>query len=166
MKNLFILIILLAAFTACKTSEANYRAAYEKTIAGQEEGKALENTVYGTQRQLSQTVMINGNDSVPVMMKMVSVLEEAAPVSGAPGKLMIAVGRFKQKFNAVSLRQRLVDDGYDDAFVVQTAEPYYYVVAMSFDKIADAAAALEKVRSNPPVAMKDPLPFILRDPRK
>lgn len=68
-------------------------------------------------------------------------------------------------FNAKSMRQRLCDKGYTGAFVVQTAEPYYYVVAQDYDDQSQAAAALKRMRANPPFRLRDPLPFLLRPVR-
>ncbi|MDE5567649.1 MAG: SPOR domain-containing protein [Muribaculaceae bacterium] len=166
MKKLFFILLLVGAFASCKTSEANYRAAYERTIASREDAEKEENTIYGgARRQPSQSYMMNGADTVCINVKRVSPLVEDGKVKPEMKQLMLVVGQFKQKFNAQSLRDRVVQNGYPGAFVVQTGEPYYYVVADSYDNISQAAAALEEIRKKAPIVMKDPVPFILRDPR-
>lgn len=152
--------------TACKTSEANYRAAYEKAVEARET-EENDATIYGgASRQLKQSYMLNGNDTVAVSVKMVSPVAEDGKKAVAPKKLMIVAGQFKQKFNAFSLCRRLADSGYPETSVVQTAEPYYYVVVASYDSLADADAALQELKKKAPVPFKAPIPFILRDPRK
>lgn len=151
---------------SCKTSEANYRAAYDKTVAARESEDSDETIYGGASRRLDQKIMISGNDTIPVNIKMVSVVAEKGAKAPELNKFMVVVGQFKQKFNAMSLCKRLVDAGYSGAAVVQTSEPYYYVVASSFEKVSDADAAMTDLKKKAPVAMKDPLPFILRDPRK
>ena len=166
MKQLFILLTFACLLASCKTSEANYRAAYDKAVAARAAEDA-DNTIYGgASRRLDEKFMISGNDTIPVNIKMVSAVTEKDAPAPVLQKFMIVVGQFKQKFNAMSLCKRLVDAGYQDAAVVQTAEPYYYVVASSYDKVADANKALSELKKKAPVVMKDPLPFILRDPRK
>lgn len=167
MKNVFFIILLLATVVSCKTSEANYRAAYERTVASREEDDKELNTIYGgASRQPSQSYMMNGTDTVNIFVKRVSPLVGEGDEKPEMKQLMLVVGQFKQKFNAQSLRDRVAANGYPGAFVVQTGEPYYYIVAETYDNIAQAAEALDKVRKKAPVVMKDPVPFILRDPRK
>ena len=166
MKYLFVVFIVCASLVSCKTTEANYRAAYEKTVAAKKAEEA-DNTIYGgASRKPSQTFMMNGKDTVLVNVKMVSPLALEDGSKPEPRKFMLVVGQFKQKFNAMSLRERVSENGYPEAFIVETSEPYYYIVAESFDELPGAADALEQVRKKAPVAMKEPVPFILRDPRK
>ncbi len=144
------LMVVALAVTSCKTSEDNYRRAYEKTIAARQADEADNESIYGSDRRmLPTTAVIAGNDTVPVM-----------------SAYNVVAGQFKQQFNAFSLRDRLIDAGYKDAFVVETAEPYYYIIVQTSGDVRSASDALEKLKQKPPVAMKDPLPFILHDPRK
>lgn len=166
MKHLFILLTFVCLLASCKTSEANYRAAYDKAVAARE-ADDTEDTIYGgASRRLDQKFMISGNDTIPINVKMVTLVSEKDAPTPVLNKFMVVAGQFKQKFNAMSLCKRLIDAGYDGAAVVQTSEPYYYVVASSYDKVSDADLAMNELKKKAPVAMKDPVPFILRDPRK
>lgn len=164
MKYQIWIYILIVSLASCKTSEANYRAAYEKTIAMRDAADENETIYGGSSRELRQSFMKNGNDTVPISLKMVSPVDNGDN-SAVKGRFLLVVGQFKQKFNAQSLCERVVAAGYPDAFLVQTSEPYYYVVAKSFDNISQAADALEAIKKKAPVVMKDPVPFILKDPR-
>lgn len=165
MKYILVVFIICASLVSCKTSEANYRAAYEKTVAAKDAENADETIYGGSRRKPSQSFMMNGTDTVFVNVKMVSPLVSEGEEKPEMRKLMVVVGQFKQKFNALSLRDRVAANGYPEAFVVQTSEPYYYIVAQSFDDVSSALAALDEIRKKAPVVMKDPVPFILRDPR-
>lgn len=167
MKYLFAFIIVSIALVSCKTTEANYRAAYDKAVAARSDDDSDAESFYGdASRQLEQRFMMAGNDTVPVSVKMVTpVAEDGKAAAQTSHRFMIVVGQFKQKFNALSLKKRVAAAGYPDAFVVQTSEPYFYVVARSCETITEAAAALKDVKEKAPVAMKAPVPFILRDPR-
>ena len=165
MKQLSLFIILVALLASCKTSEANYRAAYEKTKAASEE--AQEETIYNAHRRnLSQHAVIAGGDTIAVVTERVSAAVRDGETQPEIKAYNVVAGRFKQKFNAFSLRDRLDDAGYSEAMVVQTAEPYYYIVVATFDSPRDAKSAMERLKADAPVAMSDPLPFILHDPRK
>lgn len=158
-------VVALSALTGCRTTEANYRAAYEKAIENRDKN-AVDSTIYGRFRQeMKQTVVVSGNDTVPVKVQYVSVTEDGGGIREYIRPYNIVVGEFKQVFNAKSLRQRLVDAGYPRAFVVNTREPYYFVIINGYDKVSQARPALDSLRRNPPVVMRDPLPFILQDPR-
>lgn len=158
-------IVTLPLLTGCRTTEANYRAAYEKAIETRDRN-AVDSTVYGRFRQeMRQTVVVSGNDTVPVSVRHVSVTEGGGGIREYIRPYNIVVGEFKQIFNARSLRERLVAGGYPRTFVVNTREPYYFVIIGGYDKIGEARAALDSLRRNPPVVMRDPCPFILQDPR-
>ncbi len=151
---------------SCKTTEKNYRTAYERTITAQDTTHlAFDQTIYGRYRRdmrVSESVI--GGDTVATRIQRVYI----TPGDSVPNKLKaynLVVGQFKQLFNANSMRQRLRDKGYTGAFVAQTAEPYYYVVAQDYDDQSQAAAALKRIRANPPFRLRDPLPFLLRPAR-
>lgn len=160
-------MVVALAVTSCKTSEDNYRRAYEKTIAARQADEADNESIYGSDRRmLPTTAVIAGNDTVPVSIKQVSVVVRDGETKPEMSAYNVVAGQFKQQFNAFSLRDRLIDAGYKDAFVVETAEPYYYIIVQTSGDVRSASDALEKLKQKPPVAMKDPLPFILHDPRK
>lgn len=165
-KLIFIGLIALTVYS-CKTTEANYRAAYEKTMearAGQEIDD--DNLFGGVQRQMKSSYVVTGSDSIPVSFQYISVVADGDNTPAEMKKYNVVAGQFKQKFNAFSLCRRIKDSGWPDAFIVQTSEPYYYIVAATFDSASDAAAAMKKIRQAPPLEIKPPLPFILSDPRK
>lgn len=71
MKYLLTILALVFMLAACKTSEANYRAAYEKAVAARDEANDDEAVYGGVSRQLKKTYMLNGDDTVAVSVKMV-----------------------------------------------------------------------------------------------
>lgn len=152
----------LGYFTSCKTSEANYRQAYERAIAGREASQAVDSGVYGAvRRELNmRTDRLPDGREVQLYTQRVRVTDDGGGIAENLHRYNVVVGRFKQIFNARSLRNRLVDAGYPAAFVVETAEPYYYIVLSSHDALDEAVAAMEAFPDGV-IAMKEPLPFIL-----
>lgn len=168
-KYLLLLVVGVAAGLAgCKTTEANYKAAYDKAIAGRDSITALENTIYGRHRRaVTSSVAVAGTDTVEMLTARVRVTENAGGIRENLKPYNVVVGQFKQLVNARSLRNRLVDAGFPAAFVVETAEPYYYIILASYPSQADAVkeAARVKADRNFPIAVKEPLPLVLYVPR-
>lgn len=166
MKNILIVALLAFAAVACKTTEANYRQAYDRAVAGRDSADAIENTVYGAHRRAMGTrQMIVAGDTFDIRSQRVALTEGGGGIRENLRPFNVVVGQFKQLFNARSMRERLVDAGYPGTFVVETAEPYYYVVLSSHADAGQAAAALKAIPAKFPVVMKAPLPFILQTSR-
>lgn len=157
----FVAVLFAVSLGACKTSEANYRAAYEKAV-GNSDDEPLDGTVYGEMRsQWSATTVNTASGPLQVRTQLVRVADKGGGIPENLHRYNVVAAQFKQLFNAVSFRGRLADAGYPGSFVVETAEPYYYVVALSTDSPDEALAALEKIEKQPPLSMKAPCPFVL-----
>ena len=141
--------LIVPTLFSCKTSEANYRSAYEKAIAGRDSDSAVDSTIYGAQRRSMETVTLDTPDG------------EGGGSDEKLRRYNVVAGQFKQLFNAKSMRERLADGKYPSAFVIETAEPYYYVVIASYDDISEATAELDALRQSGNIVMREPLPYIL-----
>lgn len=146
---------------SCRTTEANYREAYERTLEARRNAAAIDSTVYGeVRRQMdARVVELPDGRKVEVMSQAVRVSENGGGLNENLHRYNVVVGRFKQFFNANSLRQRIGDSILPGTFVVETSEPYYYVVAGSYDTVTQAKDALDALSESLP--LKAPLPFIL-----
>lgn len=155
-------ILAAVVVTSCKTTEANYRAAYEKTIAARDSSESIDDTIYGKERRKAGTHTVETTSgNVEVTTQMVKVTEGGGGVPENLRRYNVVAGQFKQKFNAVSLRNRLADGGYPGTFVVETAEPYYYIVTGSYASADEAAKALEALKAAKEKSIRPPCPFIL-----
>lgn len=166
MKHILYIIALAILLGACRTSEANYRAAYEKAVAGREDATPVDSTIYGAvRRQMRTTLMSNANDTVELRVMHISITPEDGERPVRPDVnegYGVVAGQFKTLFNARSLCERLRGAGYPEAFVVQTGEPYYYVVAAWLPEGNAAIDAAGELRKKAPVAMRKPLPYLLK----
>ena len=165
MKAVHILLLTLftsMVFASCKTTEANYKAAYEKTIAARDSSESIDDTIYGKERRQKNTNTVeSAHGNVEVTTQLVKVTKDGGGTPENLRRYNVVAGQFKQQFNAISLRNRLADNGYPGAFVVETAEPYYYIVTGSYATIDEAVDALNKLRAAPPQGVREPCPFIL-----
>ena len=156
----------LIVLPACKTTEANYRSAYDKALAGRENSTAIDSTIYGAHRRNigSRIALSAAGDTVEVRNQRVKVTEGGGATSEQLNKYNVVVGQFKQSFNAKSMRRRLVDAGFTNAFVVQNGEPYYYVILSTHKTEAEAIDAAVSIPKNFPIPLRSPLPYILYNP--
>lgn len=166
MKKIFFILGILALLGAvsCKTTEANYRAAYEKVMEKQTETGDSLTTAMLRKSQEPSTITFNENGKqypLPVLTVPVNRKVDAGQQDGLR-LYCVTVGRFKQVFNAKSMCERLVGDGYAEACVVHDRQNYYYVVASSAASPAAATEQLEAVRADKRLSLRAPFPYILR----
>lgn len=152
----------LLVLPSCKTTEANYRAAYEKAVAARDSSESIDDTVYGKfRRELGSQTVTTAQGDVEVKTQLVKVTKDGGGIPEMLRRYNVVVGQFKQKFNAVSMRDRLADNGYPGAFVIETAEPYYYIVTGSYTTLDEATTSLMDIKAAKPQGMREPCPFIL-----
>jgi hypothetical protein len=169
MKRVTLLLLIGAAIastlTGCKTTEENYRAAYEIAKQKNDENDGIEGTIYEKIRKeaISSRLIVDG-DSIPMSTVSVSIAANTAtPEQVLP--YSIVINQFKLEFNARSQAERLDSQGYHGAFVLATAEPLYYVVAATYATPEEAAKGYAKIIKDKNLTLKSPFPWILKPAR-
>lgn len=165
MKKIFLFVAVVAAMAlgACKTTEANYKAAYEAAKIQQRQSADIDSTIYGKVRHQGTMMQLSvGQDTLPIRTEAIGYTDGGGASRETVRKYNIVVGQFKQVFNARQMRERLMAGGYPDAFIVHTREPLYYVVTQTVDTPEEALAAYDKVKTDKNIVLRDPLPFVLR----
>lgn len=166
MKIILSFVVLAAAITGCRTTEANYRAAYEAAVAGRDDDPSstgIDNTVYDKiRREARPASVIADGDTVPARRERVRLTDAADGEQMQAAYLVVA--QFKQLFNARSLRDRLRDGGYPDVTLLETREPLYYVAVGGGDNHA-AAMLYRDWLAKPALPARDPYPLILQPVR-
>ncbi len=152
----------LALLPGCKTTEANYRQAYEVAVAQRQESTGLDSTVYARIRNSAVTSsLIVGNDTLPLRTEYIGATKDGGIEKEQLRRYNIVVGQFKQIFNARQMRERLIGDGYGETFIVHTREPLYYVVIAASDTASDIIAPWQKIKADKSIVLRQPLPFVL-----
>jgi len=161
-KLVFVVMFAALLLGGCKTSESNYRAAYE--VAKQKKNDSAVDSV--TLAKIARTDLPQETTLEGVKLPMRTFPIGYAKDGGASREVVkhynVVVGQFRQIFNAKAMRERLMAAGYGGAFVLNDRDQNYYVVAASCATPLEAAEALEKVRKDPTISLKEPLPWILR----
>ena len=153
----------LLLLSGCKTTEANYKAAYETAAAHQRERTGNIDTPELTPRgALTPTPTAVDGVTLPLATTWITSVKEqdVAPYSSVK-KYNVTVARFRQIFNARQMLSRLKADGYPDALVIKTADAYF-VATESTLKADSAYIGLEKVKADSTLSLRPPYPFILR----
>lgn len=170
MKKLLIILALVGVgMTSCRTTEANYRAAYEAAKTSQAAANSAddgldENTrrMLNMNRKEHQSVQIVGNDTLKIS-NVFAILEEG-PVEKLPQYSVVA-NAFSQLFNAKALLTRLQEAGFSQAYIFKTATPDYYVAAGGSDNIADIPAIRDALAKAGNPGSRAGFPAIVREPR-
>ena len=97
------LVLGMLMLTACHSSEANYKAAYDKAMEKHRDGIGAEEYERILAEQQKPTMVVNG-DSVRVVPLLTNVTDDSLTVARRYG---VVVAQFKQKFNAITMRDRL-----------------------------------------------------------
>lgn len=160
MKHIIIIAVaFIAALTSCRTSEANYRAAYEQAVNRRDDTPGIDKTVYDKiRREAVSSTRVVGGDTIAVKRERVKLAEPAEGETMQQSYVVVA--QFKQLFNARSLCSRLKAGGYPDATLLVTREPLYYVAVAGGSVDAMNIKCVE-FAANPAVAVKPPYPLVL-----
>ena len=164
MKQIFAYALVACLATllhSCKTSEANYRAAYDVTVQHVKAREAVDSSTYDRiQAEKREATAVVAGDSVRLVTHRVNIVDD--PISSLK-RYGVVVGEYKQAFNARSFRARLKKEE-KPAYVVIDSEKVYYVIAHGFDSSAEAAAYIKRIDKE--VKMRIPIekPWILARP--
>ena len=142
----------------CKTTEENYQRAYDIAKAKKTEGLTAEE-ISGFRREAETPKTVYKGDSIPLKAMYVSRVE-----GGADNRAMrynVIVASFKQRFNAMSVFNRLKDGGYSNAVVLSDKDTRYYIGAVTTSSLDTAVAAMKTLQSASPVALQSGCPYIL-----
>lgn len=157
------LALLGSVVAGCKTTEKNYRDAYEMARARTEENGGIDSTIYSRFRpQGKGSTVAVGNDSLTFTTVTIGYTENCGATPETLGRYDVVVAQFKQIFNAKAMRSRLIDNGYENAMIVHTREPLYYVIAVPCATPAEALEALRRVESDSRLSLRQPFPWVLR----
>lgn len=146
MKNIAYLIIslmmLAVSATSCKTTEENYKAAYDIAARKQVGGVSRDVSAFiEREKRLGERKLIMG-DSVRVLTQRVKMVEGD---DTSIHNYCVVVGDFKQVFNASSFSKRINDvekDTITPSYVVVNPEKRYYVIYKGFNTKEEAAVFL------------------------
>lgn len=156
-------VFALSTLQSCKTSEENYRAAYEITKAKQTEGLTQEE-IAGFAREEAIPRTLYKGDSIPLKTEYLTRVEGGD--DNRQLRYNVIVASFRQLFNARSLYTRLHDNGYPTAILLRDSQSRYYIGAETTASLDSALLTLRTLQDSPseaPVPIRAPYPYILQN---
>ncbi len=154
----FAIVVMLAG---CKTTEANYKSAYETA----KEKNAASGGLGAIDSELaaedSPKEIKIGDVQLPVINCRLYKATTEGDDAIVPKLYNVAVAKFRQRFNARSLCQRLRDGGFDGAFVAIDMEKNYYVMTGTTDDASEASTLLSATESSDVFRAKSPFPCVI-----
>ncbi len=158
MRKIFIPVAaaLLLYTAACKTNEANYRSAYEAAKEKQLTGDSL--TDKGLLDQQRPKPMVFGSDTLLCRTEYIGYTRDGGADldKSKVKKFCVTVGKFKQVFNARSMRERLLSHGYPRAMVLHNNMKEYYVVANTTGNAHEASLMVDSVKADTALTLRAP----------
>lgn len=148
----------------CKTTEANYKAAYDAAVASRtdnSDGELDENTrrLLALDRKNAHTKAVVNGDTIDVTVLFVTM--EEGPTDKVP-QYSLTVNAFSQIFNAKALLGRLKEAGFANAYIFKSGTPDYYVAAGGSDDIADIPAMVRQLHGAGNPGSRPGFPAVVR----
>ena len=154
-----LLIAAASALSGCKTTEANYRQAYERALEKRNEGLTQEEIAAIAREEAIPRTLFRG-DSIPLKGMYVKCVEGG--VDGKALKYNVVVASCKQRFNASSVMKRLAAAGCSSPTLLADADERYFIAAQTTASLDSAVATMHSLQGNSPVALRPPFPYILQ----
>lgn len=155
---LILLVAVVAVMTSCHSTEANYKAAYDKAMEKHQDGVGKETFDRIQAEARKYTTVING-DSVRLLRMPANVTLDSASVAK---RYNVIVASFKQQFNAQTMRDRLrKEEGFPSYLLFGGPDRKYFVVVKGFDEVDVAAAFLKSLPTHMKMQVLEPIPWIL-----
>jgi len=127
-------LALLLSFNACKPKESAYKAAYEAAKAKE----VADNQVVAEVTPVSKSY----SDAVNAVVQK----EKVTAIDGAGiRQFSVVIGSFLNKTNAVSLKERMANQGFK-SFLAQNEKGMFRVIVATFSDKASAVAERERVK--------------------
>lgn len=144
--------------TSCHSNEHNYKVAYDKAMEKYRDGVGAEEYERILAEQVRPTAVVNG-DSVILRTMHVNVTDDSVSVL-KPYSVIVA--QFKQKFNAITMRDRLhKEEGFKSYVLFGGPDKKYFVVVKGFDELDVATAFLKNIDKSVKMKILEPKAWIL-----
>jgi len=127
-------LALLFAFNSCKPKESAYKAAYEAAKAKETTTSQVEETTTPVTRPVSTT------EPASVQREKVTIVDGAVLQ-----QYSVVIGSFLDVTNAKSLKERMVNQGFQSV-LAQNEKGMYRVIIATFNNKASAAAERDRFK--------------------
>jgi cell division protein FtsN len=132
----FLVVCILFTLDSCKTKESAYKAAYEAAKAKEMQEEITEIT------PVEKPKVSYPAPPAIVQKEKITVIDGSG---SAIQQYNVVIGSFTNKTNALSLKERMANQGYS-AFLAQNEKGMYRVIIATFSNKADAAMERDNIK--------------------
>lgn len=132
-------ISMVLAFGSCKPKQSAYKAAYEQA-------KEKEMAAPVVEEEIEEVVPVSKPRSSNAAVRQEKVTAVYGEDANGLKRYSVVIGSFKNKTNAVSLKERMQGDGYSP-ILAQNEQGMLRVIVTSFNDKADAADSRDAIKS-------------------
>lgn len=130
---------LLLTFGSCKSKQSAYKAAYERA-----KPKEVVSAVEEVEEEPVMTAPSAKHSGAAVTTEKVTAVEASDATNLK--KYSVVIGSFINKTNATSLRDQMIDKGFN-AFLAQNEKGMYRVIVASYPTKAQAAEERDRIKA-------------------
>ena len=134
------------AFTSCKPKQSAYKAAYEAAKEKETTAPVQEEVVYEEESEPVAPVSKPRSEAVSATTRTENITAVAGEDANRLKRYSVVVGSFRNKTNAYSLKERMIEAGYD-AVLGENEQGMLRVIVSSFDNKADAIESREAIKA-------------------
>ena len=161
--NILLMAAVAIALWSCHSTEANYKESYDKAVAASRSGEKGEQYQQELTQRTHNNCEVDG-DSIRKLNYYFNVVDDKPEVIKQYG---VVVAEFKQKFNAISCRDRLRKEDKLQSYVVYIAsKKLYCVVAQGYDDLSIAATFAKNPQKYMRMKVLVPMAWVLEQTGK
>lgn len=156
---------ILSGITGCKTTEANYKAAYDAAKAKRDADNADISLPMGVNPGNRNTpAMTTVAEGIAFPMATEFIRNEDKSISGRDDidRYTVVVGGFKQVFNARALAKRLKREGEPEPLIFQNSPGLFFVGTLTTRLPAEALQELRRIETDTTIHTATPFPYVIR----
>lgn len=142
--NIFITAILLISSFSCKTTESNYREAYQIAISNNKANETDSNIESQISQKRITPVTENSDNDIVIKREFVTVVDGERSLLNSYN---VVVAEFTQQFNAKSFSNRLISQHQTSSYVLKNNKNKYFTIIEGFNTRDEAIEYIQKLES-------------------
>jgi cell division protein FtsN len=136
-----LVVCILFTFDSCKSKESAYKAAYEAAKAKEMQEEEVTDTTPVEKPKVSYSTSSTSTQK-DVQKEKITVVDNP---SSSILQYNVVIGSFTNKTNALSLKERMANQGYS-TFLAQNESGKYRVIVATFSSKAAAVAERDNIK--------------------
>ena len=144
--TLVLSLIVILGLSSCKTTERNYKAAYDTAMAKKAKETVDNDLPDDMVSADAPKHRVIGKDTIQwkAMRLIPDIRPQVSGEDGTDGQYFVAVGKYRMPTNARSGAERMRGNGYPGATAAKAADDEWYLISGRYQTLENAAKAVGK----------------------